>query len=129
MATKNTNLSLYVGCIPCKGQASVVNSYFSEWGLINSVNLKLRKNGKCCGFGYIMCADEPTYNAILAAKPHNLYNRELIVERVLTKEERALKSLQLDSRRLIVYNLEQTWTSAKLLEFFSQIRDHTEVMP
>ena len=67
MPKQNTNMSLYIGCIPCKGEESVILDYFGSWGSLINVNLKKRRNGKNCGFGYLKCADLSTYTAILAA--------------------------------------------------------------
>jgi len=57
---------------------------------------------------------------ILREAPHNLYDRELITQKILDRDERIAKSSNLDSRRVIVYNIDISWTADELTNFFTE---------
>lgn len=111
---------MYIGCIPCKAKEEELFGYFSRFGNIECINLKRRKNGKCCGFGYVICKDKETHGNIIGYKDHFFYERTLLVQEVLCKQKLLEKNHDIDSRRIIIYNLDIRWTEQTLRGYFSQ---------
>lgn len=99
--------NLYMGCIPFSSEEEPLLAYFSQFGRIDKIVLKRRKNGRCCGFWYIRCQDLETLENILRSKPHNVYDREIIVEKVLKNKDRRKKDQELNKRRVFVKNTSQ----------------------
>ena len=87
MTTQN---KLFIGCIPGSATEKEIKDYFSQFGPIREVNLRIRKsNQKCAGFGSLVCADQATYDQILAQESLEYQDRCLVAFPYIKKKKRA----------------------------------------
>lgn len=114
---KKNEFPIYIGCLPYKATSKEVLAFFSQYGAIDSIDIKVRKNGKGCGFGYIHCKDSNSYNGILAGRPYQFQDRVLTVEVLLNKVEKKKKKLDLDKRRVKINSIPPHITTKTLKSY------------
>jgi RNA recognition motif-containing protein len=123
-ATEESPWKIFLGCVPGTATDESLTQFFSKFGRIVAVNLRTRQSdGKCAGFGKIVCADEATFRSILGAKTILIEGRKLVTKKFLPEEEMLKERDSLSRRKLLVRNVKHTITDAEFENYFAQFGD------
>jgi len=111
---RNSDLEIFVGCVPYTMQKHHLIAHFNNYGRIGLVVLPRKEcSGKGKGFCIVHCEDSVTFNNILSNE-HWLAGRKLTVEAMLTPQQIELKKQELNERRIVIRNIPLDWNEDTL---------------
>ena len=113
-----TEKKIFIGCLPSDTDSSEISKYFSKYCRIVNLEVKIRKNGVCAGFGHLICEMSPGELSLLLSSTHTYRGRILEVREYLSEEELNKISENLRKRRIHVSNLPQEVEDNDLRELF-----------
>ena len=128
---------IFIGCLPIRIDHDELFQFFAKHANIDRINIKRRKNGKGCGFGYLFCKDMASYNSLLSGGPYVFRNRKLVVTKFVLKRRGTESKFQLDERRVKLNNISSAIKADQIRLFLSsfgsierlQINDNTKTDP
>ena len=111
---------IFIGCLPSDTDSEEISKYFSKYCTIINLEVKIRKNGVCAGFGHLVCEASPGELSVLLSNTHTYRGRNLEVREYLSEEELNKISDNLRRRRIHVSNLPEDIQDEDLSEMFKQ---------
>ena len=111
---------IFLGCVPGTAKENDLLQLFSSLGDIKEISLRYRKSdGKCAGFGYLICSDSSTYQRILQTKNFNFKGRKIICSKFLKDNKSKVKAKNsLKKRKLLIKNISGDVDQDELTKFF-----------
>ena len=116
----SSNLKVFLGCIPGTAKEDELLTLFSKFGEIREINLRFRKSdGKCAGFGYLICSNLSTFQRIIQTKNFDFKGRKIISSIFLKDKNSKIKAKNsLKKRKLLIKNISGDVDQSDLTRFF-----------
>jgi len=67
---------------------STIEQYFTEFGSVDQVIMKTNEEGKSKGFSFVIFSEAASIESVLAAVPHSIDNKQVIVEKAIPMSDR-----------------------------------------
>jgi len=116
-----TDFQIFLGCVSGTAKNEEIFNFFSSFGPILEVNLRIRKSdGKCAGFGYLKCQNKQTYEKILKQKKVKYRGRNIVVTQFLAHNDMANNRDSLKKRKVLVKNIPKGITEEEYIKFFEK---------
>jgi RNA recognition motif-containing protein len=112
---------IFLGCVPGYATEDIIYHLFTNYGIICEVNLRYRfTDGKCAGFGYLICRDEQTYKNILDQNGILFDGRKIVTTPFLDQGQDVFaKRTDLNKRKLLVKNIDSSINTVEFENYFS----------
>ena len=118
---EQSNKKIFIGCIPGSTKEEELLSVFEKFGTITNLEIRRRQSdGKCAGFGHLVCSEEDTYQAILKAKKVSFKGRTMVVAPFMDKEALTGRRESLSKRKVLISNVSTGTTDAQFRRYFSK---------
>lgn len=115
-----SDYKIYVGSIPGSANAGQLASYFRKFGCVRRIQMPI--NASCPkinrGYCWLTVRNLETYNAVLQHKEHSFGDRILMCAPFMTGKQLRTHNFCSNSRRVIVRNIPNDFTSSDLREAF-----------
>ena len=119
MTTNTKQIKLFIGCLPSDTIPEEISQYFSKYCIkIEDLEVKVRKNGVCAGFGHLGCLISIQQLQKVTSETHVYRGRTLEVRQYLSEEELKEVAEELRKRKIHVSNLPKSATDEDLLHLF-----------
>lgn len=111
---------LFVGCLPSLTSSEELEEYFARLIRVKKVKIKYRKNGICCGFGYIFVQGSSSEISLLCSQELTFSGRKIEVRPFYSKNKYIGFKLSQQSKKVFVANLPSSTTGKTLNRLFSK---------
>ena len=119
--TTAKQIKLFIGCLPSDTIPEEISGYFSKYCTeVDSLEIKIRKNGVCSGFGHLGCKVTSLQLQKVTSETHMYRGRTLEVRQYLTVEELHQVAENLRQRKIHVSNLPEGTKDEDLRELFQK---------
>lgn len=117
--SQHKSSKLFVGCLPSQTSSQELKNYFSKFVMVESVKVKYRKNGICCGYGYLFVQAFKPEISFLCSEQFHFGGRKVEIRPFFAKNKYLSIHKGEQDKKLFVANLPPSITGPVLSELFS----------